>query len=155
MKKRRTLNVLHGIIKGCWIVSPKWVADSAEKGEWLDEEDYEMREEFPIARVARIIRLRDGKCNHSTLFARLEPIYLAEVTSPSHEDMMKFIMSCGGKLTTSIRKAGLGVGLISCRRKDLRIVTEKWVLDSITNGRLMPLESYRVKLKNRDTSPDY
>ncbi|XP_066917904.1 microcephalin-like isoform X2 [Clytia hemisphaerica] len=107
---RRTLNILHGITQGCWILSPKWISDSYEAGCWLAEEDYEMHKDFPAA-----------------------------------------------KLTNAVRKAGLAIGFINCRRHEsLKIISEKWILDTITNGRLMALDKYLITIPyQRATSPDY
>lgn len=38
----RTINLLRGIIRGCWMVSLDWVLQSLEKREWLNAEAYEM-----------------------------------------------------------------------------------------------------------------
>lgn len=37
--------------QGCWIVSPEWVKDSAAAGKWLAEQDYELADKFPGAKV--------------------------------------------------------------------------------------------------------
>lgn len=43
--------VIAGLARGCWILSPDWVKDSAAKGEFLPEADYELSEAFPGAKV--------------------------------------------------------------------------------------------------------
>ena len=47
----RSPQVLEGISRGCWIVSPAWIKDSAAAGRWLAEADYELAEAFPGAKV--------------------------------------------------------------------------------------------------------
>jgi len=152
---RRTLNLLHGIVKGCWIITPKWLSDSYEQGEWLNEEDYEMHEDFPVAKVARLSRTKGEKRFHAQLFVRLPCIYLAEVTCPPNEELVKMIVSCGGQITTSLRKAGIAIGLVTSRRNDMQVLSEKWVLDSLTNGRIMPTKEYKINYhpQRRDASP--
>uniref|UniRef100_A0ACB8GDJ0 Uncharacterized protein n=1 Tax=Sphaerodactylus townsendi TaxID=933632 RepID=A0ACB8GDJ0_9SAUR len=49
---RRTLNVLLGIARGCWIVSFEWVLWSLEYGHWISEEPYELSVDFPAAPVS-------------------------------------------------------------------------------------------------------
>ncbi|OXB63194.1 hypothetical protein ASZ78_016255 [Callipepla squamata] len=46
---RRTLNVMLGIARGCWIVSYEWVLCSLEFGRWTSEEPYELSSNFPAA----------------------------------------------------------------------------------------------------------
>ncbi|KFV08974.1 Microcephalin, partial [Tauraco erythrolophus] len=48
---RRTLNVMLGIARGCWIVSYEWVLWSLELGHWISEEPYELSSNFPAAPV--------------------------------------------------------------------------------------------------------
>ncbi|KFU90830.1 Microcephalin, partial [Chaetura pelagica] len=48
---RRTLNVMLGIARGCWIVSYEWVLWSLELGHWISEEPYELSSTFPAAPV--------------------------------------------------------------------------------------------------------
>ena len=50
-KKRRTVNVLKAILSGCWLLSVEWVLKSLEKGTWLNEEPFELVEDFPAAKV--------------------------------------------------------------------------------------------------------
>ena len=49
--KRRTVNVLKAILSGCWLLSVEWVLKSLEKGTWLNEEPFELAEDFPAAKV--------------------------------------------------------------------------------------------------------
>ncbi|XP_011240361.1 microcephalin isoform X7 [Mus musculus] len=48
-KSARTLNVLMGIARGCWILSYEWVLLSLELGHWISEEPFELSETFPAA----------------------------------------------------------------------------------------------------------
>ncbi|NXB87291.1 MCPH1 protein, partial [Vidua chalybeata] len=48
---RRTLNVMLGIARGCWIVSYEWVLWSLELGHWISEEPFELSSSFPAAPV--------------------------------------------------------------------------------------------------------
>ncbi|CAM2112113.1 unnamed protein product [Caretta caretta] len=49
---RRTLNVMLGIARGCWIVCYEWVLWSLECGHWISEEPYELSANFPAAPVS-------------------------------------------------------------------------------------------------------
>ncbi|XP_030793435.1 microcephalin isoform X2 [Rhinopithecus roxellana] len=54
-KPLRTLNVLLGIARGCWVLSYDWVLWSLESGHWISEEPFELSNHFPAApRSSRI-----------------------------------------------------------------------------------------------------
>ncbi|KAL7877431.1 hypothetical protein SRHO_G00040740 [Serrasalmus rhombeus] len=46
---RRTLNVLLGIARGCWILSFEWILWCLEHRQWIPEEPYELSDHFPAA----------------------------------------------------------------------------------------------------------
>ncbi|XP_023074868.2 microcephalin isoform X3 [Piliocolobus tephrosceles] len=48
-KPLRTLNVLLGIARGCWVLSYDWVLWSLESGHWISEEPFELSNDFPAA----------------------------------------------------------------------------------------------------------
>uniref|UniRef100_A0A3B4ZLT5 Microcephalin 1 n=1 Tax=Stegastes partitus TaxID=144197 RepID=A0A3B4ZLT5_9TELE len=49
---RRTLNILLGIARGCWILSFEWILWSLEQRQWIPEEPYELSDQFPAAQVS-------------------------------------------------------------------------------------------------------
>nr|XP_024643240.1 microcephalin isoform X3 [Macaca nemestrina] len=57
-KPLRTLNVLLGIARGCWVLSYDWVLWSLESGHWISEEPFELSNHFPAAPVCLRIRSR-------------------------------------------------------------------------------------------------
>ncbi|XP_051772784.1 microcephalin isoform X3 [Ctenopharyngodon idella] len=48
---RRTLNILLGIARGCWILSFEWILWCLEHRQWVPEEPYELSDHFPAAPV--------------------------------------------------------------------------------------------------------
>ncbi|KAI7805505.1 putative microcephalin [Triplophysa rosa] len=46
---RRTLNILLGIARGCWILSFEWILWCLEHRQWVPEEPYELSDHFPAA----------------------------------------------------------------------------------------------------------
>ncbi|KAG7216410.1 hypothetical protein INR49_021662 [Caranx melampygus] len=48
---RRTLNILLGIARGCWILSFEWILWCLEQRQWIPEEPYELSDHFPAAQV--------------------------------------------------------------------------------------------------------
>ncbi|XP_063772750.1 microcephalin isoform X2 [Pseudophryne corroboree] len=70
---RRTLNIILGIARGCWIISYDWVLWSLECGHWIPEEPYELSDHFPGApsgcedpknRVALLTTQKSGQISH-------------------------------------------------------------------------------------------
>ena len=53
-KVRRTVNLLKGILHGCWILSVNWLYDSLELGHWADEEMYELVDFSPAVKRMRL-----------------------------------------------------------------------------------------------------
>ncbi|KAJ8417960.1 hypothetical protein AAFF_G00136690 [Aldrovandia affinis] len=51
-RPRRTLNVLLGIARGCWILSFEWILCCLEHRRWISEEPYELSDKFPAAPVS-------------------------------------------------------------------------------------------------------
>ncbi|XP_071377442.1 microcephalin-like [Centroberyx affinis] len=49
---RRTLNILLGIARGCWILSFEWILWCLEQRQWIPEEPYELSDHFPAASVS-------------------------------------------------------------------------------------------------------
>ncbi|XP_054995322.1 microcephalin isoform X3 [Sorex araneus] len=45
----RTLSVLLGLARGCWVLSWEWVLWSLEAGHWVPEEPFELHSHFPAA----------------------------------------------------------------------------------------------------------
>lgn len=43
LDNRRTVNILRGIIRGCWILNYDWILKSVNANKWLPESKYEMR----------------------------------------------------------------------------------------------------------------
>lgn len=45
----RTVNLLRGIVRGCWLVGFEWISRSRDHGQWVDPEKYEITNLFPKA----------------------------------------------------------------------------------------------------------
>lgn len=51
----RTINLLRGIIRGCWLVKFDWIKESVEAGEWLPAEKYEIDHFSKAVKVCFVI----------------------------------------------------------------------------------------------------
>lgn len=154
---RRTLNVLMAIAQGCWLVSPMWIMKSLEVGYWVDEEPYELSDAFPAAQLCRLERVSAGSSYRQELFAECPPIFLSENCSPPSDSLINLINLCGGKVSTSVRKAGICIGSMTRRTQAVNI-TEQWLLDCITEHTVLPYANYALNSpakRQRETSPSY
>ncbi|XP_020614776.1 microcephalin-like [Orbicella faveolata] len=154
---RRTLNVLMAIAQGCWLVSPMWMMKSLEVGYWVDEEPYELSDAFPAAQLCRLERVSAGSGYHQELFVECPPIFVSENCSPPSDSLMSLINLCGGKVSTSVRKAGICIGSMTRRTQAVNI-TEQWLLDCITQHDVLPYTNYALNSpakRRRETSPSY
>ncbi|XP_071446599.1 uncharacterized protein MCPH1 isoform X2 [Hetaerina americana] len=44
---KRTVNMLRGIARGCWILSKEWILKSLDSNKWLNEEEFELNYFLP------------------------------------------------------------------------------------------------------------
>ncbi|XP_062506263.1 uncharacterized protein LOC134182839 [Corticium candelabrum] len=141
---RRTLNVLMGIARGCWLVSIDWVYKSVETGCWVEEKSYELDGAFPAAKVSREKRFASSGPYNSQIFASCPPIFISEDANPPVEHLSQLVALCGGKLTLSRRRENvLCVGKLASRGGVW--LSEQWIMDCIAQGRLMPVTEYGLR----------
>ena len=66
---RRTMNLVKGLVRGCWILSKEWVLASLESGMWLQEKKFELKEYCTASRTVREERKVFGESFKSRLFS--------------------------------------------------------------------------------------
>ncbi|XP_042118403.2 microcephalin isoform X1 [Peromyscus maniculatus bairdii] len=144
-KSVRTLNVLMGIARGCWILSYEWVLWSLEWGHWISEEPFELSESFPAAPVCRLERQLSTRRYQGTLFANQPKMFIAPASSPPRAKLCELVLLCGGQVSPAPQLASLIIGPY-CGKKEARIqyLSEKWVLDSITQHKVCDFDNYQL-----------
>eukprot|EP00118_Oscarella_pearsei_P026835 m.310502 g.310502 ORF g.310502 m.310502 type:complete len:585 (+) comp52066_c0_seq1:51-1805(+) len=139
-KARRTINVLKGIAQGCWLLSFDWILTSLESGKWVDEEKFEVYEKFPGAKISRLKKQKESP----GILSSAPLIFVSKEAEPSHSVLTELVQLCGGQLAGTRRNSeAVCVG----RRQDGVAgtwVSEKWILDSVSNQEIMPSEEYHV-----------
>lgn len=141
-EKKRTLNILFGMVRGCWILSPKWILDSLEAGNWLLEEKYELSSYFPAVTLSREQRRIIGPSYRADLFGHLGNIFIAPNSVPPQQQLAKLIMLAGGKVSTCLRQSQLIVGNYACsKKKNIVQITEKRFLDCVSDYTMLKLEN--------------
>ncbi|NXE11704.1 MCPH1 protein, partial [Lophotis ruficrista] len=140
---RRTLNVMLGIARGCWIVSYEWVLLSLELGHWTSEEPYELSSSFPAAPICRLQRhLSTGKYQQN-LFSNQPVMFVSPTSQPPCKKLMELIQLSGGKICKALRQAKICIGKNPGKKyQEIKCLSEKWILDSITQHTICPMENY-------------
>ncbi|XP_041276945.1 microcephalin [Onychostruthus taczanowskii] len=140
---RRTLNVMLGIARGCWIVSYEWVLWSLELGHWISEEPYELSSSFPAAPICRLQRhLSTGKYQQN-LFSNQPVMFVSPTSEPPCKKLIELIQLAGGKICKALRQAKICIGKKPGKKyQEIISLSEKWILDSITQYTICPMENY-------------
>ncbi|XP_075718057.1 microcephalin isoform X2 [Rhinoderma darwinii] len=143
---RRTLNIILGIARGCWILSYDWVLWSLERGHWISEEPYELSDHFPGASICRLQRHLSAGEFHQDLFSSMPAIFISQNSQPPCDKLSDVVQLCGGKVCKTLRPAKICIGSLTGKKPtDLDCVSEKWLLDSITQHKILPLQSYLME----------
>lgn len=138
---RRTLNIIKGIARGCWIIDLKWLTKSNTCGRWLPEEDFDLSSHFPAA--VECCKERRGLKSTRVIdvFKGSGQIYVSRKSVPPYKDLEELLRLCSANLTSDPEAADIQVGK-SETSTSATVVSEKWVLDSITRNTLLPLEDF-------------
>ncbi|XP_049927314.1 microcephalin isoform X2 [Epinephelus moara] len=131
---RRTLNILLGIARGCWILSFEWILWCLEQRQWIPEEPYELSEQFPAAQICRLQRHLSAGEHQQDLFQGQPAIFVSQHSQPPTQSLVELIQLCGGTVCKTVRQAGICIGKYSGRRPEgSRILSEQWVLGKIVS----------------------
>uniref|UniRef100_A0A8C3RN02 Microcephalin n=1 Tax=Chelydra serpentina TaxID=8475 RepID=A0A8C3RN02_CHESE len=126
---RRTLNVMLGIARGCWIVCYEWVLWSLECGHWISEEPYELSANFPAAPICRLQRhLSSGKYQQD-LFSSQPVMFISLASQPPCDKLSELVQLCGGKICKTLRQAKICIGeYLGKKQPEIKYLSEKWIL---------------------------
>ncbi|XP_042235495.1 microcephalin-like isoform X2 [Homarus americanus] len=147
---RRTMNLLLGIARGCWILDVCWLYQSLEMASWAPEEPFELFIFCPGAKICREQRENQRTSYQQTLFSGVGSIFVKEGCIPPSKQLKKLLHLCGADLVTDIREANLVIGsptAASGARRDFAQIThvsEKWALDSIQQHKIQCINDYSV-----------
>ncbi|XP_063494037.1 microcephalin isoform X8 [Symphalangus syndactylus] len=142
-KPLRTLNVLLGIARGCWVLSYDWVLWSLELGHWISEEPFELSNHFPAAPLCRSECHLSAGPYRGTLFADQPVMFVSPASSPPVAKLCELVHLCGGRVSQVPRQASIVIGPYSGKKKaTVKYLSEKWVLDSITQHKVCASENY-------------
>uniref|UniRef100_A0A4W5PJF1 Microcephalin 1 n=1 Tax=Hucho hucho TaxID=62062 RepID=A0A4W5PJF1_9TELE len=147
---RRTLNILLGIARGCWILSFEWILWCLEQRQWIPEEPYELSDQFPAASICRLQQHLSAGEHQQDLFLGQPAMFVSRNTQPPTHSLVELIQLCGGTICKTVRQTGLCIGEYNGKRPEgSRILSEQWVLDCITHLKQLPYEKYDLEWKSR------
>jgi len=138
---KRTLNLLKGLLQGCWIVTKEWVLSSLEESKWVDEEPYEMVDFSPAVRNLRQEKGAFQGSFKSELFKDVGNVYISNNCRAPKDELKQLVTSGGGTVANVTRIASVVVGETRAD-EDADCVTEKWILDSVQFHVIMPFSDY-------------
>ncbi|XP_037382624.1 microcephalin [Talpa occidentalis] len=131
----RTLNVLLGIARGCWVLAYEWVLWSLELGRWIPEEPFELASHFPAAPVCRQERLLSAGPYRGTLFADQPSMFIAPASTPPRSKLRQLVRLCGGRVVSSPCQAGILIGPCRGQRTaTAQHLSEMWILEASLVG---------------------
>ncbi|XP_066552752.1 microcephalin [Amia ocellicauda] len=143
---RRTLNVLLGIARGCWILSFEWILWCLEHGQWIPEEPYELSDHFPAAPICRLQQHLSAGEHQQDLFASQPAMFVSPLSQPPCHSLAELILLCGGKVCKTVRQAGICIGHYRAKKAPgTQSLSEQWILDCITHLKQLPYESYLLQ----------
>ncbi|GLD92081.1 hypothetical protein PINS_up000614 [Pythium insidiosum] len=137
---KRTIKVLFALARGAWIVSDRWIFDSLEQEQWLLEEKYELQSFLP--RSAR----EDPEARQ--VFKSMK-FFVGANVEPSREVVISLLQCSGGEIVNQISVANMcvcGDGSLFRRanKTGIKVVTPKWVFDSIASMTLKDTNQYNL-----------
>ncbi|KAK8390217.1 hypothetical protein O3P69_013061 [Scylla paramamosain] len=109
-EQRRTLNLLLGIARGCWVLDVSWVYRSLEGNAWAPEEPFELTSFAPGAKACRQQREAQGSSYQHTLFSKVGGVCVLDGSSPPAAQLKELLELCGASVVPSVRNAKLVVG---------------------------------------------
>ncbi|KAL4172695.1 hypothetical protein KRP22_007858 [Phytophthora ramorum] len=129
---RRTIKVLFAIARGAWIVTEDWAFSSLEQERWLPEEDFE---------VEMFANKSSREHSESRQIFKGMKFFVGPNVEPSREILHSLIQVAGGEICNQISVADICICGDSsvfrrAQRTGIRVVTSKWVFDSIGTMKL-------------------
>ncbi|MFT7805681.1 microcephalin isoform X1 [Arapaima gigas] len=146
---RRTLNILLGIARGCWILSFEWILWCLEHRQWIPEEPYELADDFPAAPICRLQQHLSAGEHQQDLFSSQPTMFVSPQSQPPAAHLSELIQLCGGTVCKSVRQASICIGEYRGKKPEgARSLSEQWVLDCLTHLKQLPYENYDLEWKS-------
>lgn len=172
LENRRTVNLLRGIIRGLWILTYDWIEKSLAANEWQPEELYEMKtfskavqvnlnqnqlklnyifdyfflfHFISFLKICRMERQAFGSKHYKMdILLDVGPIFVS--LDCKCDALTELIKLCSGKVTKnrSMAKIIIADRVPSNSIVLINMIKSNWILDSISNGKLLKHQHYRL-----------
>merc|ERR1719318_2063503 len=120
-----------------------WLYASLEAGDWVGEEPYELVDFSPAVRNFRVDREKCPKDYQNQLFKEVGTVYISKNCKAPQTDLTELVSLGGGSSSNLARVAKVVVGELAPHEGgEVDCVTEKWLLDSVQFGVIMPFTDY-------------
>jgi len=144
--ERRTMNLLKGILRGCWVVDVQWVRQCSEAGKWLSEEPYEIKHMSSASVCARLERQAFGGANYSMdLLSKCGTFFVTRSTDANYKDIEELIKLAKGVIVRRSKDADIIIGSRRCRTRgkegSIRLF-EKWVAECIQANAVVAFDNF-------------
>ncbi|XP_064268210.1 microcephalin isoform X6 [Passer domesticus] len=139
---------------------------SLELGHWISEEPYELSSSFPAAplfsgssmseggtcfqnneladgSICRLQRHLSTGIYQQNLFSNQPVMFVSPTSQPPCKKLIELIQLAGGKICKALRQAKICIGKKPGKKyQEIISLSEKWILDSITQYTICPMENY-------------
>lgn len=146
----RTMNLLRGIIRACYIVNLSWITDSTKEGKFLDTATYQ----HSICNTRKIYeRSVLGKRFKNHTFSLYGPFYVQRETIDNDKKvayLKEIIEQCGGQLTKNRAEAKIIISdqsILTTLVKQPTIVISTYIFDAAMQGKMISFTKYIPKKK--------
>ncbi|XP_070497633.1 uncharacterized protein MCPH1 [Chironomus tepperi] len=146
----RTMNLLRGIIRACYILKSDWITESVKAGMFLDTTMYQ-HEICNNQKICERSILGKNFKNHS--FSHYGPFYINKDTIDNlkkYEYVKEIIKLCNGNLTSNINDAKMIVSdrplILPLSLKKPTVVISTYIFDAAMQGKLIPNAKYIPKV---------
>jgi hypothetical protein len=146
----RTMNLLRGIIRACYIVNLNWIKDSAKEGKFLDTATYQ----HSVCNTQKIYeRSVLGKRFKNHTFTLYGPFYLQRETIDNEKKvayLKEIIEQCGGQLTKNRSDAKIIISdhpIPITLVQHPTVVISTYIFDAAMQGKMISFSKYIPKKK--------
>ncbi|XP_060856102.1 uncharacterized protein LOC132933848 isoform X2 [Metopolophium dirhodum] len=142
----QSLDIVFAMAYGCIIVSEDWVHKSFSIGKWLSHQQYlisdlsEPVKDFQIRRNTIF-----GSALKFNIFDNAGRIYISDSCESPAKLLRRLVHACGGHCTSTESIANVVVGYTLQMNNNIH---EKWILDCITQGKLLNKCQYNLVNSN-------
>lgn len=153
-KPRRTLHVLFALARGnCWLLPVRWAYQSLESGRWLEEGAFAFSR--PRLAVGKERTLLSGcLVADAPLLDGRGPFYIGPATAPPPDRVRDLLLLLGAEVSPSYLRCQVVLGNPQRSQwlSQVTHISERWLLDCISEHQVLPYDSYLLQRPDSSSS---